>query len=126
MDPRITPELLEKARAAGSPEEILAIAKEHAVTLTAEEAQDYFLRHHKTGELSDDELDAVSGGGCSRTVGEQQYTVVTSCTPCFTGQYWHLSNPNSFWYIFGCDGGCGRCGNLKLDKGVGYCRVSGQ
>ena len=56
-------ELLAKAKAAKSPEELLALAKENGMKLTEEEAKAYFDRlHPQTGELSDSELDNVSGG----------------------------------------------------------------
>lgn len=47
-------------------EELKAFAKEIGYELTDEEAQDYFGKIQKSGELSDDELDLVSGGGCSK------------------------------------------------------------
>ena len=40
------------------------LAKENGIELTEEEAQAYFAQLNKSGELSDDELDAVAGGGC--------------------------------------------------------------
>ena len=58
-------ELLAKAKEAKTPEELTAHAKENSIELTEEEAQTYFEQlHPKTGELSDDELDNVAGGGC--------------------------------------------------------------
>lgn len=57
-------ELLEKARQTNSPEELLALAKENNYPMSEEEAKDYFEKLHKSGELSDDELDNVAGGGC--------------------------------------------------------------
>ena len=56
-------ELIAKAKAAKSAEELLSLAKENDYPLTEEEAQNYFNQFHATGELSDDELDQV-GGGC--------------------------------------------------------------
>lgn len=57
-----SPELMQKANLAKTPEELQAIAGESGMELTARQAQDYFAQLHKTGELSDDELDNVSGG----------------------------------------------------------------
>lgn len=57
-----TKELLEKAKTAKTAEELLAMAKAEKIEMTAEEAARYFAELHKTGELSDDELDNVSGG----------------------------------------------------------------
>ena len=56
-------ELFAKAKAAETPEALLALAKENGIGLTEEEAKAYFDRlHPQTGELSDSELDNVSGG----------------------------------------------------------------
>ena len=58
-------ELLKKAKTAKSPEELIDIAKENGTELTEESAKAYFeLLHPKIGEISDDELENVSGGGC--------------------------------------------------------------
>lgn len=57
-------ELMEKAKEAKSAEELMSLAKENGVELTAEEAASYFAQLNKSGELSDEELDNVAGGGC--------------------------------------------------------------
>ena len=63
MENKFTPELIEKAKSAKTPEELMALAKENGVELTEESAAAYFDRlHPQTGELSDDELDNVSAG----------------------------------------------------------------
>ena len=63
----ISKELLEKAKAAKSAEELLALAKNEGIELTAEQAAKAFAELNKTGELSDEELDNVSGGCKGRT-----------------------------------------------------------
>ena len=55
-------EIIAKEREAKSAEELLAMAKENDIELTGEQAKEYYDRLHATGELSDDELDSVSGG----------------------------------------------------------------
>lgn len=55
-------ELIEKAKLTRSAEELLALARAEKVNLTAEEAEKAFAELRKTGELSDEELDNVSGG----------------------------------------------------------------
>ena len=62
---KFTDEILEKAKTAKSAEELLAMAKAEKVELTEEEAVKAFAELNKTGELSDEELDNVSGG-CGR------------------------------------------------------------
>ena len=60
-----TPEMIEKAKTAASPEELLDLAKANGVDLSADEAAAYFTQlSPRQGELSDDELDCVAGGGC--------------------------------------------------------------
>ena len=64
----LNPEMIEKAKAAGSAEELLALAKENDVEMSAEEAAAYFAQlNPKSGELDDDDLDNVAGGasGCA-------------------------------------------------------------
>ena len=63
----ITPELIEKAKAAKSAEELLELAKANDVALTEEEAKTYFEQLNANGVVSDDELEAVAGGGCGGT-----------------------------------------------------------
>lgn len=57
-------EFVAKAKAAKSPEELAALAKENNIELTEEQAKEYHDRFHYGGELTDDELDMVAGG-CS-------------------------------------------------------------
>ena len=59
----LTPELIEKAKTAKSAEELLALAKANNVDITEEEAKTYFEQLNANGAVSDDELDAVAGGG---------------------------------------------------------------
>ena len=62
---KFSAEQIAKAQHAKSVEELLALAKEEKIALTPEEAQMYFAQLvAPSGELDDDELDAVSGGGC--------------------------------------------------------------
>ena len=42
MENKFTPELIEKAKSAKTPEELLALAKENGVELTEESARAYF------------------------------------------------------------------------------------
>ena len=57
-------ELILKAKEAKTAEELLVLAKENGVELTEEGANAYFEQLHQSGELSDEELGNVSGGGC--------------------------------------------------------------
>lgn len=56
-------ELIAMAKKAATVEELLALAKENHMGLSEEDAKMYFEQlHPKTGELSDDDLDNVTGG----------------------------------------------------------------
>ena len=61
---KVNKELLEKAKTAKTAEELLDMAKKENIDMTEEEAVKVFADLHKSCELSDDELDNVSGGGC--------------------------------------------------------------
>ena len=71
-------ELLKKAKAAKSAEEIMEIAKAAGSEITADEAKQYFEEFRKNEELSDEELDSVAGG--LRT--SDGYLIVTSFYGC--------------------------------------------
>ena len=62
----ISNELLEKAKTAKSAEELLAMAKAENIEMTEKQAAKAFAEINKAGELSDEELDNVAGGGCGR------------------------------------------------------------
>lgn len=58
--------MLEKAKQAKSTEELLALAKENGMEMTEEEAKAYYVQLHPvSGEIADDELENVAGGGCA-------------------------------------------------------------
>ena len=64
----LSPELIRKAQACKSADELLALAKENGIDVTAEEAQAY-LEELSSQELSLDDLDAVAGGFCRECYG---------------------------------------------------------
>ena len=73
--------LLKKAKEAKLSDELVALANENGVVLTANEAEAYYAQLHPvSGELSDDELDNVSGGGC----GEYHYCPVCGGEPLWS------------------------------------------
>ena len=57
-------DLIQKAKNASSPADIIKLAEENGVEISEESANAYFVQIHKNGELADDELADVSGGGC--------------------------------------------------------------
>ena len=79
----VSKELLEKAKTAKSAEELLAMAKAEGFELPEGEAKTVFSKLNKTGELSDEELNNVSGGCGSGdeplfTVGQWVYVRATN------------------------------------------------
>ena len=142
----ITEKVIEKAKKAKTCEELIELAKGEGVEISAEEAKYYLeLLNPKTGELSDDELDDVSGGACKSR--KSKKTVVTAAVPCFTGQYINnrdiITNSagnmvsdelivkdnealRRFWSSMcaGKENRCGTCQHLKFEGGVGVCGVS--
>ena len=98
-------ELLAKAKETKTPEELLALAKENGAELTEESAKAYFEKlHPQSGEISDDELDNVSGGGC---------LVSDPYDTCMADGYC------LFDYV------CSRCGARGIDHSTGELRCSG-
>ena len=62
---RFSPELIQMAKKAKNAEELLALAQEQGIPMTADEADAYIEQlHPKSGKLDDDDLDMVAGGGC--------------------------------------------------------------
>lgn len=136
-----TPEMVEKARAAKSADELVALAKENNVELTGEEAKIYFTQlNTRSGEISDEEFDNVAGGGCKSASGR---TVVTSGCECFTGCYqpllrdgcdiWQTSDDvvrkdnllmRYFWHKFAIRNTCGSCRFLEFEGKTGVCGKS--
>ena len=58
---KLTQEIIEKAKAAESAEELLSIAKENGVDMTADEAKTYF-EQINANSLDEDLLEGVAGG----------------------------------------------------------------
>ena len=103
--------LLEKAKNAKTVEELVAVAKENGFELTAEEAKTYFAKlNAKEGELADDELDNVAGGGKCGTMYCGNRPVVTICNSC---EYYTNEKTGKK------EDGNGMCGTCASSKDVG-------
>ena len=101
----INQELLAKAKEAKTVEELMALAKENNIELTEEKVNEYFSKlHSETGEISDDELDNVSGGGC---LSDDPYDTCMADGYCLSD------------YV------CNRCGTRGIDFSTGVLRCSG-
>lgn len=86
---KFTPEQIKKARTAKNAEELLTFAKEDGVELTGDEARKRF------AELSDNELDNVSGG-----CGEPEKPIYTAmiCDNCGCNTFWDGDYVNGIMY----------------------------
>ncbi len=125
-------ELLEKAKKANSPEDILAIAKENGVELTAEQAAAYFKQITvKSGELADEELANVAGGACHN----DGWMVTTLLNHCKTGfickrcdSSYGVDVPNGEGQVSpkcmkcGCPAYCSDCKECSYEKGLWLCK----
>ena len=124
-------ELFDQAKAAKSAEELQSIAKENGVELSDQEAAEYFAQMHKAGELSDEELDHVSGGGCHKKDGR---LVVSMGYHCDQWTCVHCGRSNIFnsdvnGQIHYCPNGdmvrnprsCATCKFKSVEKGLWIC-----
>lgn len=99
-----TPEMIEKAKAAKTAEALMALAKENDVEMTEEEAKIYLAQlNPASGELADDELDNVAGGGC----GDDQYEIREGDRVCVRQD---VGNH--------CSGGCGGRTGIYTSNGT--------
>ena len=141
---KITPEMIEKAKAVKCAKELVELAKTNGIEMTDEEAKIYYAQlNPKAGELDDDELETISGGGCQTSVGGEKHTVVTCGLECFNGKWQQgmrflddgkmaptveVDNVDLrlTWAILCGDRAnrCGTCIYLEFKDGLGYCSQS--
>ena len=118
-------ELFEQAKGAKSAEELVSLAKENGMELTEEEAAAYFAQLNKSGELSDEELDNVAGGGCHKKDGRLVVTVWYSCNDFTckkcgrknTGDHFHIIDGYRTNYMQQCQ----FCKYMSYESGLWLC-----
>ena len=118
-------ELFEQAKGAKSAEELVSLAKENGMELTEEEAAAYFAQLNKSGELSDEELDNVAGGGCHNKDGRLVVTVWYSCNDFTckkcgrknTGDHFHIIDGYRTNYMQQCQ----FCKYMSYESGLWLC-----
>ena len=126
--------LLDEAQKAKSAKELRDMAKTRGIELTEAEAENYYCRLHRLGELSDDELSDVAGGGCHQKDGRLVVTVGTQkdCFVCKTCGKTAEDNfiPAGIMAITGnshrCKGtnsisNCGNCKFISHENGLWLC-----
>ena len=112
-------ELLEKAKQAKNAEELLTLAKENGMEMTEDQAQAYYAQLHPTsGEMADDELENVAGGGCHSKDGRLVVTIDYGC------ENWVCTCGNKYSRVeyFGHDAMnlCTRCRKSRCCKNCQY------
>ncbi len=125
-------EILAKARAAKSPEELLKLAQDNGMSeFNEENAKAYFEVMHHSGELSDDELEQAAGG-CKKG-GRTVVTHLNSCDEfiCKSCGRYMVATSDGGWaahgaYIFGpldCnkDLFCCNCKYFIYESGLWLC-----
>ncbi|MBR3879430.1 MAG: hypothetical protein IKJ24_04820 [Clostridia bacterium] len=100
-------ELIEKAKAAKTAEELMEIVQESGVEMTADEATSCFAQlNTKQGEILDDDLENVVGGGCGDSDSKED-------APSFVCRMCGSQNPPKRVYLetLGYGRRCSDCGN---------------
>ncbi len=120
METGYTPEIMEKAKTAKSAEELLALAKENDYPLTEEEAKAYFEQMNKPGELSDNELENVAGGGCNdkKPTAEGSWCEHFKCVHCGKDIDNCTCSGEAFTYTYRC---CGKCKYVRYKNCKWWC-----
>lgn len=90
-------EFRQAALQADTEEELLNAVKESGLEYSEEQVKAFYASLHKTGELPDDELDNVAGGGCGKSA--PRYS---AC------EHWEAINGNDNSYYMDNDP-CARC-----------------
>ena len=100
-------EIVSKIKNCKTIEELKTLGKEIGYELTDEEAKFYFDKLTKSGELTDDELNSVSGGGCTKwrkgkaySGNPPHYLIVTRLNSC---KLWEQRSPGkAFGFCMEC------------------------
>lgn len=124
--------MIEKAKTAKSAEELQILAKENGYELTEEQAKAYYEHFNvKEGELSDDELDNVSGGSCYASDGRMITTLLNDCDGkhfvckvCGSSELVLQQNFDAYYYTcVNCNllPICDYCALCSYEGGIWYC-----
>ena len=133
----LTPEQRLKAMRAGSAEALLDLAGAEGVALSPAEAKACFDRlHPPAGELADDELEAVSGGGCGgrsaapdrlmdgMTVNLGNETRCQGCGHQATFKVWNVSPAGGGYFVGKIE--CPVCHTIHENKSGTFEKASDQ
>ena len=121
----VSKELMEKAKNAANADALQVLAKENGWDMNKDEAKAYFEELHKTGALSDEELENVTGGGCRKN-GHLVVTVYYSCDQWRCKDHGMLRVPIPPNYLFdGHPYKCPECTKWGACCQCQYCRYTG-
>lgn len=118
-------ELFAKAKTAETPEALLTLAKENNMEMTEESAKAYFeIIHPKAGEIADEDLDNVAGGGCHTKDGREIVTVGHGCTGFICKKCGNKNVITGVGVVLckcGCMAVCNNCKYCTYEKGLWLC-----
>ena len=107
----ISNEMIKKAKSAASVEELIRLAAEEGIELSADEAKQYFDFLHSSRALSDEELESIAGGKGERKPKYKAGQRVMFNDPRSTVRYgyimssWYSSVVKAFFYYVQLDDG---------------------
>ena len=124
---KFTPEIIEKAKVTKNIEELQMLAKENGIEMTDEEAKAYYEQLHvSSGEIDDDELDNVAGGGCHKKDGRLIVTIKNTCYNWTCEACGRLKRGDNFCEhlrvrMFNYKPYCKNCQYMSYEKGLWLC-----
>lgn len=115
-------ELMAKAKEAKTVEELIAVAEKNNIELTEESANAYLQQlNRKTDEITDEELDNVSGGGCHNGDGRLITTVMNRCGGWRCKETDNCRSSSEICFSCGISRICGECSYCSYEKGLWLC-----
>lgn len=124
---------LDEAMKAKSAKELFEKARANGIELTETEAEDYYNRLHRLGELSDEELSNVAGGGCHKKDGRLVVSIGYSCEnyaceKCGrgpSGVHYHIVTTDGMDGRAAYSPTCQSCKYRTVEKGLWLCNHPG-
>ena len=123
----ISNEMIKKAKSAASVEELIRLAAEEGIELSADEAKQYFVFMHSSGALTDEELENVSEGKGELKPKYKAGQRVKFDDPRSTVRYgyimssWYSSVVKAFFYYVQLDDG--EVMDFALEQEYSPCKV---
>lgn len=122
-------EIIKKAKNVKSKEELMVLLKDNGVDITADKVDELYQEICSYGEIGDDDLDKVSGGGCYSPEGYLKTTIGYGCDlyervegtasgagvegTCYMCRYWNRDGVYLPLAVMGQTGKCMHTGNKR-------------